>query len=341
MVWSEEIVLVTGGAGSFGRALTELMVRDCAPKKVIIFSRDELKHEEMRTARFDQSRVEYIIGDVRDRGTLERTLSDVTILVHAAALKHVHVCESNPREAIRTNVVGAINTIDAALCCGVRRVLALSTDKAVEPTSVYGASKLCAEKLFIQVNPRTRREAAFSCVRLGNLVGSRGSVTAVFLQQSKRGTITVTDPRMTRFWMGLKQAARFVVDCLECMQGGEIFVPKIPSMRLGDVAQTFAKDCKIEYIGIRPGEKLHETLISNNEARQTLEAEDMYVIDPDQSIRNPAEPVPDTFEYRSDTNAHWLSIGEFKELLAENVDSAGLYGTVERRTSRAEYRRTV
>ncbi len=292
----------------------------------------------------DQRRVRYVIGDVRDRAALERALSQVTILVHAAALKHVLVCESNPREAIRTNVVGAINVIDAALDRGVRRVLALSTDKAVEPTSVYGASKLCAEKLFVQAHA-TRREAAFSCVRLGNLVGSRGSVSAVFLQQSKRGTITVTDPCMTRFWMGLKQAARFVVDCLERMQGGEIFVPKIPSMRLGDVAQIFAKDCKIEYIGIRPGEKLHETLISNNEARQTLEAEDMYVIDPHkswgQSMRNSAEPVPDTFEYRSDHNAHWLRIGEFKELFAEDLDSAGWGGTVERTTSGVECERTV
>jgi UDP-N-acetylglucosamine 4,6-dehydratase len=252
----------------------------------------------------------------------------VTVVVHAAALKQVPACEYNPFEAIQTNIMGGRNVIDAAIDQGVRRILALSTDKAVNPINLYGATKLCAEKVFVQANAYAgARDTRFSCARYGNVVGSRGSVIPVFMEQRRRGKITITDPRMTRFWLTLEQGVKFVVRCLEQMHGGEIFVPKIPSMRLLDLAETVAPGCQVEYIGIRPGEKLHEVLVSDDESRQTLETEDMYVIQPSHPWWKSAnwisaKPLPEGFRYSSDTNERWLTRRELEELVMPETSAA-------------------
>jgi UDP-N-acetylglucosamine 4,6-dehydratase len=322
MNWSEQVVLVTGGTGSFGRNFVEVMLREYRPKKLVIFSRDELKQHEMRAGGCNHPSLRYFIGDVRDAARLERALAGVTVVVHAAAMKQVPACEYNPFEAIQTNIMGGRNVIDAAINQGVRRILALSTDKAVNPINMYGATKLCAEKMFVQANAYAgAQDTRFSCARYGNVVGSRGSVIPVFQEQRKRGKITVTDPRMTRFWITLDQGVRFVVHCLERMHGGEIFVPKIPSMRLVDMARTVAPECDVEYIGIRPGEKLHEVLVSEDESRHTLETEDMYVIQPNHPWWRTenwigARSVPEGFRYTSDSNASWLTGPDLQELIA-------------------------
>ena len=321
MNWSEQVVLVTGGTGSFGKKFVELMLREYHPLKIIIFSRDELKQHDMRTAGFDHSSLRYFIGDVRDAQRLDRALTGVTVVVHAAALKQVPACEYNPFEAIQTNIMGGRNVIDAAINRGVPRILALSTDKAVNPINLYGATKLCAEKMFVQANAYAgAQDTRFSCARYGNVVASRGSVIPVFLEQRRRGRITITDPRMTRFWLTLEQGVRFVVDCIERMHGGEIFVPKIPSMSLVEMARAIAPGCEVEYVGIRPGEKLHEVLVSEDEARHTVELDDMYVIRPAHSWWNnrnwnDARPLPDGFRYTSDSNSRWLTAGELRELI--------------------------
>jgi UDP-N-acetylglucosamine 4,6-dehydratase/5-epimerase len=322
MNWSEEVVLVTGGTGSFGKKFVEVMLRDYRPKKLVIFSRDELKQHDMRAAGYDHPSLRYFIGDVRDPARLGRAFSDVTVVVHAAAMKQVPACEYNPFEAIQTNIMGGRNVIDASIDHGVRRILALSTDKAVNPINLYGATKLCAEKMFVQANAYSgAQDTRFSCARYGNVVGSRGSVIPVFQEQRKRGRITVTDPRMTRFWITLEQGVQFVVHCLERMHGGEIFVPKIPSMRLVDMARTVAPECEVEYIGIRPGEKLHEALVSEDESRHTLETEEMYVIQPNHPWWRTdnwfgARPVPEGFHYTSDSNDLWLTGPDLEELIA-------------------------
>jgi UDP-N-acetylglucosamine 4,6-dehydratase len=320
--WSEQVVLVTGGTGSFGRKFVEVMLRDHRPHKLIIFSRDELKQHEMRAAGFDHPSLRYFIGDVRDPARLERAFSGVTVVVHAAALKQVPACEYNPFEAIQTNIMGGKNVIDAAINQGVKRILALSSDKAVNPINLYGATKLCAEKMFVQANAYAGgRDTRFSSGRYGNVVGSRGSVIPVFLEQRKTGKITITDPRMSRFWITLDQGVRFVIHCIEQMHGGEIFVPKIPSMTLLEMARTVAPGCEVEYVGIRPGEKLHEVLVSDDEARHTVELEDMYVIQPVHPWWKTgnwahAKPLPDGFRYTSDTNSQWLTPGDLESLLA-------------------------
>ena len=320
MNWQNLTVLVTGGTGSFGKKFTEIMLREYHPKKLIIFSRDELKQHEMRQ-RFDDPCLRYFIGDVRDRDRLYRAMRDVDIVIHAAALKQVPSCEYNPFEAVKTNVLGAQNVIDAAIDCGVKKVMAISTDKAVNPVNLYGATKLCAEKMFIQGNAySTAEEARFSCCRYGNVVGSRGSVVPVFLEQCKNGTITVTDPRMTRFWLTLEHGVCFVIRCIEQMHGGELFVPKIPSMKVMDLARVIAPDCDIEFIGIRPGEKIHEVLISEEEARHTVELDDMYVVLAARHMQQPGKwssgrPLADGFRYTSDTNSAWLSIDTLSRML--------------------------
>src|ERR1700681_2748419 len=279
--WSQESILVTGGTGSFGKKFVEIMLRDYQPQRLVVFSRDELKQHEMRTSGFDHPSLRDFIGDVRDVERLKRALSGVTVVVHAAALKQVPACEYNPFEAIQTNIMGGRNVIDAAIDQGVHRVLALSTDKAVNPSNLYGATKLCAEKMFVQANAYAgAQDTRFSCARYGNVVGSRGSVIPVFMQQRARGRITITDLRMTRFWITLDQGVRFVIRCIEQMHGGEIFVPKIPSMKLLDMAQAIAPDCQIDCVGIRAGEKLHEVLLSEDEARNAIETDDMFVIQP-------------------------------------------------------------
>ncbi len=326
--WSQESVLVTGGTGSFGKKFVEIMLRDYKPQRLVVFSRDELKQHEMLTSGFDHPSLRYFIGDVRDVERLKRALAGVTVVVHAAALKQVPACEYNPFEAIQTNIMGGRNVIDAAIDQGVRRILALSTDKAVNPINLYGATKLCAEKVFVQANAYAgAKDTRFSCARYGNVVGSRGSVIPVFIEQRRRGKITITDPRMTRFWLTLEQGVKFVIRCLEQMHGGEIFVPKIPSMRLLDLAETIAPGCQIENIGIRPGEKLHEVLLSEDESRQTVETDDMFVIQP----AHPwwisanwagAKRLPDGFRYSSDTNAQWLTRRELEELVAPEASAA-------------------
>jgi UDP-N-acetylglucosamine 4,6-dehydratase/5-epimerase len=321
MNWSDQVVAVTGGTGSFGKKFVEVMLRDCHPQKLIIFSRDELKQHDMRTSGFEDPSLRYFIGDVRDERRLERAFSGVTVVVHAAALKQVPACEYNPFEAVQTNIIGARNVIDAAINKGVHRILALSTDKAVNPINLYGATKLCAEKMFVQANAYSgAQDTRFSCARYGNVVGSRGSVIPMFLEQRKRGKVTITDPRMTRFWITLEQGVRFVVRCIEQMQGGEIFVPKIPSMKLTDIAETIAPGCEVKCVGIRPGEKLHEVLVSEDEARNTVELEDMYVIQPAHSWWrkenwNGARSLADGFRYTSDSNSCWLTNQELQELI--------------------------
>jgi UDP-N-acetylglucosamine 4,6-dehydratase len=322
MNWSEQVVLVTGGTGSFGRRFVELMLQEYRPHKLIVFSRDELKQHEMRSAGLDHPSLRYFIGDVRDSQRLERALAGVTVVVHAAALKQVPACEYNPFEAIQTNIMGGKNVIDAAINRGVRRIVALSTDKAVNPINLYGATKLCAEKMFVQANAYAgAQDTRFSCVRYGNVVGSRGSVVPIFLEQRKRGKVTITDPRMTRFWITLDQGARFVARCIEQMHGGEIFIPKIPSMKLLDMALALAPDCQIESIGIRPGEKLHEVLLSEDEARDAVEAEDMFVIQPAHSWWRKenwttARRLAEGFRYSSDNNSQWLTPEQLERLIS-------------------------
>jgi UDP-N-acetylglucosamine 4,6-dehydratase len=321
MNWSDQEVLVTGGTGSFGKKFIEIMLQEYRPKRLVIFSRDELKQHDMRSAGFDHSSLRYFLGDVRDAERLRRAFYGITVVIHAAALKQVPACEYNPFEAIQTNIIGGRNVIDAAIDRGVRHVLALSTDKAVNPVNLYGATKLCAEKVFVQANAYAgSQETRFSCARYGNVVGSRGSVIPVFLEQRKRGKITITDPRMTRFWLTLDQGVRFVIRSIEQMHGGEIFVPKIPSMRLLDLAEAVAPGCAVECIGIRAGEKLHEVLLSEDEARNAVELDDMYIIQPTHPWWKRANWVhgrelPQGFRYTSDANEQWLTHEQLQELI--------------------------
>ena len=323
MNWSDKVILVTGGTGSFGKEFVEIMLNEYHPAKLIIFSRDELKQHEMRTGGFDHPSLRYFIGDVRDVDRLRRAMHGVHIVVHAAALKQVPACEYNPMEAIKTNILGSSNVVEAALDAGVEKVLALSTDKAVNPVNLYGATKLAAEKLFVQSNAYAGGLATrFSCVRYGNVVGSRGSVVPIFLQQRNNGRLTVTDQRMTRFWLTLEQGVRFVIRRIEQMRGGEVFVPKIPSMNLADLAKAIAPGAQLEFVGIRPGEKLHEVLISDDEARGTVEMEDMFVVQPSGALwfghswQKQGRSLPDGFVYASNNNPQWLTVEQIKEMVA-------------------------
>lgn len=321
MNWTDASILVTGGTGSFGRKFTEIMLREVHPKKLIIFSRDELKQHEMLTGGFDHPTLRYFIGDVRDVDRLRRAMAGVDIVVHAAALKQVPACEYNPIEAVLTNVIGARNVIESALDMNVQKVMAISSDKAVNPVNLYGATKLVAEKLFIQANSYSGTgPTRFSCVRYGNVVGSRGSVVPLFLGQRNNGKVTITDRRMTRFWLTLDQGVRFVTRCIEGMHGGEVFVPKIPSMNIMDLVRAVAPDCAIETIGIRPGEKLHEVLISEDEVRQTMELDHMYIIKPAHPWWQAgnwveARPVSEGFRYDSDVNS--LTADELKVMIGQ------------------------
>ncbi len=328
MDWSKKVILVTGGTGSFGKKFVEIMLRDYNPAKMIVFSRDELKQHEMRVSGFNQPNLRYFIGDVRDQQRLKRAMHGVDIVIHAAALKQVPACEYNPMEAIKTNILGSSNVIEAALDAGVEKVMALSTDKAVSPVNLYGTTKLAAEKLFVQSNTYAAGTATrFSCVRYGNVVGSRGSVIPIFINQRQNGKLTVTDTRMTRFWLTLEQGVRFVIHCTEQMHGGEVFVPKIPSTRIVDLAKVIAPDAELDVIGIRPGEKLHEVLINEDEARSTIELDEMYVVQPTAALwfghewENKGKPLPEGFRYTSETNPDWLSIEQIKEIVAPFEES--------------------
>lgn len=321
--WDSKTVLVTGGTGSFGRKFADVMLREFPVGKLIVFSRDEYKQHEMRASGLDDPRLRYFIGDVRDVDRLRRAMTGVDVVVHAAALKRVPTCEYNPIEAVMTNVIGARNVIEAALDDGVERMMAVSTDKAVNPINMYGATKLCAEKLIVQSNSYSGPAGSrFSCVRYGNVVGSRGSVIPLFLEQRKQGKVTVTDERMTRFWITLEEGIRFVIRAIEQMRGGEVFVPRVPSMSIMELVQAIAADCEVEYVGIRPGEKLHEILISEDEARHTMAFEDGFVIHPlhpwwstEDAVGG--EPLPEGFRYGSDTNEDRLSSSQLQKMVKE------------------------
>lgn len=328
MNWTDKVILITGGTGSFGKKFIETMLKEYHPAKIIVLSRDELKQHEMRINGFDDPSLRYFLGDIRDVERLKRAFMGVDIVVHAAALKQVPACEYNPTEAIKTNIMGSQNVIDAALDCGVKKVLAISTDKAVNPVNLYGVTKLGAEKLFVQSNSYAGgRETRFSCTRYGNVVGSRGSVVPVFLQQRQSGKLTVTDERMTRFWISLDQGVRFVIRCIEQMHGGEVFVPKIPSMTVKDLGAALAPECEIVYTGIRPGEKLHEVLVSEDEARSTVELDDMFVVQPTGTLwfgkewERIGKPLPDGFRYASNTNTEWLDLDGVKAMIKPFQDA--------------------
>jgi UDP-N-acetylglucosamine 4,6-dehydratase len=320
---NDKVVLITGGTGSFGKKCTEIILKRFKPKKLIIFSRDELKQFEMaQVFSMDKYPIRYFIGDVRDTERLNRAFQGVDYVIHAAALKQVPTLEYNPFEAIKTNILGAQNVINVSIDQGVKRVIALSTDKAANPINLYGATKLCSDKLFIAGNSYTKRDGSiFSVVRYGNVLGSRGSVIPLFLKQKETGVLRITDARMTRFWITLDHGVEFVLQCLEKMVGGELFVPKIPSMRIVDLAKTIGPECTIETIGIRAGEKLHEVMITRDDARRTLDMGDFYIIQPDfmfwkrrcNSVGS--KPVSDDFEYNSGTNPKFLTVEEMKELI--------------------------
>ncbi|MBA4419981.1 MAG: UDP-N-acetylglucosamine 4,6-dehydratase (inverting) [Anaerolinea sp.] len=326
MDWKKKVILVTGGTGSFGKKFIDVMLKEYHPAKIIIYSRDELKQHEMRVKGFDHPSLRYFIGDIRDLERMKRAMEGVDIVVHAAALKQVPACEYNPMEAVKTNILGTGNVIDAALDTGVEKVMALSTDKAVSPANLYGATKLAAEKLVIQSNAYAgNKRTRFACTRYGNVVGSRGSVVPVFLKQRGTGRVTLTDERMTRFWLSLEQGVHFVIECIEEMQGGEVFVPKIPSMNMPDLARAIAPGAQIEVIGIRPGEKLHEVLISEDEARTTIELKDKYIVLPAEEMwfgrawQGKGKKVADGFRYASNTNTEWLGIPEIQKIV-ESVE---------------------
>ncbi len=320
MALADASILVTGGTGSFGHKFVEILLVRHRPRRLVIFSRDELKQSEMRARFGDDPRLRFFIGDVRDRERLVRAMHGVDTVVHAAALKQIPACEYNPFEAIQTNIMGGKNVIDAAIDSGVKRVIALSTDKAVNPINLYGATKLCMEKLFVDGNAYGfSRGTRLACVRYGNVVGSRGSVIPLFKTQRASGVVTVTDPKMTRFWITLEQGVDLVVRGLERMRGGEIFVPKIPSMRVMDLAEAVAPGCRIEFTGIRPGEKLHEVLISEDESRQTVELDDMFVVEPIMPAWGyrpwtEGKALPGGYRYASDTNPQVLGADEMRSL---------------------------
>jgi len=317
-------ILVTGGTGSFGKKFTEIVLKEHNPKKLIIFSRDEMKQYEMSRlfgkAKYDCIR--YFIGDVRDPDRLHRAFHDVDIIVHAAALKIVPSAEYNPFEAVRTNVMGAENIINIAIDNGVKKVIALSTDKAANPINLYGATKLCAEKMFIAANNYSSGRTQFSVVRYGNVFGSRGSVVPFFKECREKGTVPITDEKMTRFWITLEQGARFVLNRLQEMEGGEIFIPKIASMRVVDLAEAICPGCKHQIIGIRAGEKLHETLVPQDDGIHTYEYDDRFITYPfvvdHKGKRDGGRPLDIDFEgYSSDNNSQWLSVEDLRKMAEE------------------------
>jgi UDP-N-acetylglucosamine 4,6-dehydratase len=323
MEWKNQVILVTGGTGSFGRKFISTMLAEYGPAKLIVYSRDELKQHEMREHGFDHPSLRYFLGDVRDLPRLHRAMQGVDVVVHAAALKQVPACEYNPMEAVKTNVIGTSNVIDAAIDAGVKKVIALSTDKAVTPVNMYGATKLTAEKLVVASNAYAgTMQTRLSCVRYGNVVGSRGSVVPVFIRQRASGRLTITDERMTRFWLSLDQGVRFVISNIERMHGGEVFVPKIPSTKIVDLARVIAPEAEIEVVGIRPGEKLHEIMIHRDESRSTIELDDRFVVQPEAHLwfrhdwSQEGVLVPDGFKYTSDGNDWWLTDAEIRVLVA-------------------------
>jgi UDP-N-acetylglucosamine 4,6-dehydratase len=318
-------ILITGGTGSFGRRMARRLLEEYEPSRLVVFSRDELKQFEM-AQEVNGPNLRYFIGDVRDGDRLRRAFRGIDVVIHAAALKQVPAAEYNPIECIRTNVLGAENVINAAIDEGVERVLALSTDKAANPINLYGATKLCSDKLFVAAGSLAGTSGArFAVVRYGNVVGSRGSVIPFFKERRASGVIPITDERMTRFWITLEQGVEFVLQSIERMHGGELFVPKIPSMRITDLAKAVAPECRHDVVGIRPGEKLHEVMVPADESINTLEFEDFYVIRPQFPYWDPSNhetygdeigtPVESGFEFRSDTNPAWMDPAALHEVI--------------------------
>ncbi|SMF45042.1 UDP-N-acetylglucosamine 4,6-dehydratase (inverting) [Desulfovibrio gilichinskyi] len=325
-MFNDKSILITGGTGSFGQKFVQTVLNRYHPKRLVIFSRDELKQHEMQQifSPDDYPCLRYFIGDVRDADRLKRAFSKIDIVIHAAALKQVPACEYNPYEAVKTNILGAQNIVEAAIDKNVSRVIALSTDKAANPVNLYGATKLCSDKLFINGNSYAGPDATrFAVVRYGNVLGSRGSVVPRFLQARETGTVRITHPDMTRFWITLDAAIDFVINSLEVMQGGEIFIPKLPSMRIRDMAEALCPECEMNITGIRPGEKMHEIMVPMNEARNTYEYGKYFIIQPAYRFFERSKThcsgatVADNFEYSSDTNMQWLS----KEDLLRLVDT--------------------
>ncbi|MBN2655394.1 MAG: UDP-N-acetylglucosamine 4,6-dehydratase (inverting) [Nitrospirae bacterium] len=326
-MFNSKTILITGGTGSFGRKCVEIILKKYSPEKLIIFSRDELKQFEMSQI-FDQRMypcIRYFLGDVRDSERLTRAFAGVDYVIHAAALKQVPAAEYNPFEAVKTNVIGAQNVINAAIDANVKRVIALSTDKAANPVNLYGATKLCSDKLFIAGNSYSGyHETRFSVVRYGNVVGSRGSVVPYFKMLKSTGVIPITDPKMTRFWITLKEGVEFVLKCFDLSVGGEFFVPKIPSMNIMDLAVAIAPDCEHKIIGIRPGEKIHEVMITEDDARHTLEFDGYFIVEPEfkwwsaaRHVSNGGKAVSEGFRYASNTNDQWISVEDLRKIIEE------------------------
>lgn len=334
---TDKTILVTGGTGSFGKKFIKTVLKNYNPKKIIVYSRDELKQFEMQTDPFFSQypqKIRFFIGDVRDLERLKLAMDNVDIVIHAAALKQVPAAEYNPFEAVKTNIIGGQNVIDACIRSNVKKVIALSTDKAAAPINLYGATKLTSDKLFIAANNfRGSKDIKFSVVRYGNVMGSRGSVIPFFIEKKKTGVLPVTDERMTRFNITLQEGVNFVLTCLDKMWGGELFVPKIPSYRILDVAKAIAPECKINIVGVRPGEKIHEEMITETDSLNTIEFKDYFVILP--SILSELWEVEDFrknsngsegkfcefgFKYNSGTNDEWLSVEQIKDLINNNTD---------------------
>lgn len=322
-IFDGKSILITGGTGSFGKRFIKHVLKNHNPRRLIVFSRDELKQFELQNTVSDP-RLRFFLGDVRDPQRLQRAFDDVQVIVHAAAMKQVPASEYNPIEAIRTNIMGAENVVNMAMDAGVGHVIALSTDKAANPANLYGATKLCSDKLFVAANALSHyRKTKFAVVRYGNVIGSRGSVIPFFMQKKKEGVLPITDARMTRFLITLEQGVKFVIDGLNRMDGGEIFVPKIPSIKITDVATAVAPECRTELIGIRPGEKIHELMIARDDARNTLEYKDHYVIQPaanwwDQKAyqaKTGGKNVDVDFEYESGTNPDFMNPDNLRQIL--------------------------
>jgi len=311
-------VLITGGTGTFGHAMTKAILEQYEPRRLIIFSRDGLKQETMRRTRFPQSCMRWMVGDVRDLRRLHQAFEDVDVIFHAAALKQILACEYNPFEAIKTNVLGSMNVIEAAIAQGVEKVVAISSDKSCQPTNIYGATKMCMERLFVNstVYIGLGHPTVLGLVRYGNVAGSRGSVVHVFDAQRGTGEVTITDPNMTRFWFTAEEAVRFTLSRLNDLRGGEIFIPKLPSARIADVAEAIAPGCKVRVVGIRPGEKVHETLVAHGE--RAIDCGSYYIIAPSGSL---ASLGMGTTEYRSDSNSDWVTVEEIRRWWSEYKDS--------------------
>lgn len=319
-----KIILITGGTGSFGTRMAEVLLKEHNPKSIRLFSRGEKLQQDSRTHFNDNRKLRYLLGDIRDRDRIYRALNGVDIVIHAAAQKQVDASEYNPIEAVKTNIFGSINVIDAAIDNNVEKVIALSSDKAASPVNLYGATKMVMERLIIRANAYapSKSRCCFSCVRYGNIAGSRGSVVPIFLRQKKGGVLTITDERMTRFWLSLDRAVCFVISSLERMVGGEIFIPVIPSMKITDLADVIAPEATRRIVGVRPSEKLHEALLTNEESTHTLRFKDYFIIKPNPSFKavdliKGGKLIIEGFTYTSDINDWWLSKKELKKMIGE------------------------